>query len=297
MGKKVQAKKIKKLIRALTLPSRPALMLEVRKVMNQFAPDPNVVARVISRDMALSAAVLYAANSTLPGWKQRVSSIRQAVVLLGLDEVKKLVSALFLQTALVGKTSLEQQLRRQSVTTARAAAFIASQVGRVGRQFINGYLPHVAPDEAYMVALFHSCGILMLIQIFPDYPDVYAAAMEDGEERLADLELDHYGFNHCQIGFLLMEKWNFPKFYARVLRCHHKSGHFSSKGRPVSERHEMSLQGVLALARWLAGEATDEEWRANRPVLMELFGLDASVLNQWMESFGKSSDYGVGDGS
>src|SRR4030095_2889774 len=92
---------LKERIRACTtLPSLPAAAMSVLQLTENDSTGMDELAKIISVDAALSARILRAINSSFYGLNQKVTSINQAVVLLGLHAVKTLVLGFSLVTNL-----------------------------------------------------------------------------------------------------------------------------------------------------------------------------------------------------
>src|ERR1700712_3187647 len=83
-----------------TLPSLPAIAIEVLELAQRDEVDIAEIARTISRDAALSVKILRTVNSSFYGRSQSVSNLSQALVILGLQSVKTLVLGFSLVTNL-----------------------------------------------------------------------------------------------------------------------------------------------------------------------------------------------------
>src|SRR6185295_13422681 len=84
-----------------TLPSLPTIAMEVLDLAQREEVDIAEIARIISKDPALSGKILRTVNSSFYGRSQSVSQISQALVILGLQSVKTLI----LGFSLVGNLS------------------------------------------------------------------------------------------------------------------------------------------------------------------------------------------------
>ncbi|KWT78811.1 HDOD domain-containing protein [Candidatus Magnetominusculus xianensis] len=162
-------RRAERLLENLSMPSRPDVLLDAVRTQAGFAPDPLAVTAVILKDMALSAAVLHAANTQLNGWKRKLISIEGAVALLGLERVRAIVAEQFLSATLVSQEGPLQMVRLRGVEAGRVAARLARELPKAAPHCLNGYLPPVAPDEAYAAGLLHDCGLVAMMRGFPDY--------------------------------------------------------------------------------------------------------------------------------
>src|SRR5215510_10859356 len=83
-----------------TLPSLPSIAVQVLELAQKADVDMSEIARLISRDPALSTKILRTVNSSFYGRSQAVSTISHALVILGLQSVKTLVLGISLVSSL-----------------------------------------------------------------------------------------------------------------------------------------------------------------------------------------------------
>ena len=122
---------IKKIRACPTLPSMPAIAMQVLELAQKDHVDIAEIARVICKDPALSSKILRTVNSSFYGRANTISTISHALVLLGLQAVKTLV----LGFSLVGNLSKAKSKGfkhvsywRRSVYAATAARMLASKL-------------------------------------------------------------------------------------------------------------------------------------------------------------------------
>ena len=78
-------------IQSTPLPKMPEAVLQFQTEMNKAEPNIDLIAQIISTDIALSGNVLKLVNSASYGMSTKISSIRQAVVILGLSTMKNVI--------------------------------------------------------------------------------------------------------------------------------------------------------------------------------------------------------------
>ncbi|MBN1570898.1 MAG: GGDEF domain-containing protein [Acidobacteria bacterium] len=184
-----------------TLPSIPAVVLEVLDLCQDDDVGIAQVSKVLSRDPALSAKVLKVANSPWYGVRSQITTLERAVTILGINATLSLALSFSLVRGLRGsdKAGLDHQAYwRRCVTTAAS-----SQV--IGRWTNAG-----SYDELFLGGLLQDIGILALNEAIPqDYGRLIAAANGD-HLLLAALEKQEFGSDHAEIGAWLLERWNLP---------------------------------------------------------------------------------------
>lgn len=193
------------------LPALPTIVLELIRTFDQPDVDVARLAETISHDQALAARTLRVANSSFYGLASKVKTINQAIMVLGFDTVRSLVSAGAIVHALPGAGGLHldlSQFWRHSMATAVCARNIARRT-------------RLNQDYAFLSGLLHDIGRLVLATRFPEQ---YAAAMDWRDRHDAwqvDAEQQVLGIDHQQVGLMLAEAWKFPVLIQRAIGNHH----------------------------------------------------------------------------
>lgn len=197
------------------LPAVPEVVSQAIKLTD----DPNVsmssVADLIQRDPALSAKILRVSNSPYYGMRQYVGTLKLALVVLGVREVRNIVLGICVFDSLRDKNGdvlLANGLWKHSFMVAA----IAKALGARMNLSIQG--------EAFISGLLHDIGKLVLIrQLGVEYARVYGKN-PDGGEPLRAAEQDAFGFTHAAAAAALGIKWNFPVTLTDAIHLHHPSG-------------------------------------------------------------------------
>src|SRR5579862_7728930 len=135
------------------LPSLPAIAIQVLELAKKSDVDIAEIARIISRDPALSGKILKTVNSSFYQRSQHVSTISHALAILGLQSVKTLVLGFSLVSNLTrNKSKGFKHLTywKRSVFSATAARTIAAKANLVQQ------------EEAFLAALLMDIGMLVL---------------------------------------------------------------------------------------------------------------------------------------
>ena len=72
------------------LKTLPVIAIRIQEVATDAGASANQLAEVVAQDQATSAKVLSLANSAFYGFSRKISTIRQAVVVLGFDTIRSL---------------------------------------------------------------------------------------------------------------------------------------------------------------------------------------------------------------
>jgi putative nucleotidyltransferase with HDIG domain len=193
------------------LPPLPSIVLDLISSFEREDVDVGLLAEKISRDQALSAKMLRLANSSFYGLPSKVSTVNQAIVVLGFDSARALAVASNViesfEDAKAGEIDVAE-FWRHSI----AAALCARGLARHAK---------LAQDHAFIAGLLHDVGRLVLASGFPEH---YAMVVEHCAREgttLSEAELRVLGVDHQRVGQLLAEAWKFPMAIQRAIGQHH----------------------------------------------------------------------------
>jgi EAL and modified HD-GYP domain-containing signal transduction protein len=124
-----------------TLSASQSRLLELFGALSATDLDLPRVVSLISADPALSLRVLQATNSAQAGLRRRVSSLHEAVTLLGVNRIRQWVSLMVLTDA----TGMDQETLTRLVTRARLCHTVTEWLGGPGDSgFMAGLVAGVA---------------------------------------------------------------------------------------------------------------------------------------------------------
>src|SRR4051812_12481911 len=172
-----------------SLPSLPTIAMQVLDLAQKADVDITEIARIISKDPALSTKILRTVNSSFYARTQNVSTISHALVILGLQSVKTLVLGFSLVTNLTKSKSKgfkHLSYWKRSIFAATAARTIAAKIGVVQQ------------EEAFLAALLKDIGMLVLDQVLgEEYGEIHARITSHAE--LAPAEQAALGMTHADV--------------------------------------------------------------------------------------------------
>jgi diguanylate cyclase (GGDEF)-like protein len=226
--------------RLLESPAAPDLPEAVRRTLGLLR-DQNAslqdLDEAIQLDPGLTTAVLELVNSEVYGLSRAVDSLREAVLVLGLDAVTCVALALALVRALRSDDDhgLRDEIWRTSLMTGLSARRLATETG--------GW----EPEEAFLAGLIADCGALVLFETVEEYPALMERFRE-GEGDLLDLESSALETDHTKLGGLLLERWGFPKPIPDLIEAHHDPS-------PLPQGSLEELRARILTAAWLYSRA------------------------------------------
>ncbi len=255
---------------SLALPPMPQSLQQIRAEQAKADPDVDRIIAIIAADVGLASEVLKTINSPAFRRARPLSSVPNAVMLLGLGNVMSIVAAVALrQTMNCGDNKLKLD---RFWDTASDVAFAAAAFARE--------LSGVSPDAAYTLGLFHDCGIPILMCRHGDYLETLKAAGRDS--ALTALEQARYGLNHAQVGQLVCRAWHLPTEIGTAILHHHDFPALVARNEQVDEV-VVSLVGLLKMAEHASNvlrgvafrnSADDYEWEEVEPLVLGHFDLN-----------------------
>jgi putative nucleotidyltransferase with HDIG domain len=187
---------------AFGLPALPEIARDLLASFEQDTPRPAEVAEKMARDPALAARVLAVANSPFYGMAQRIGSVHEACMVLGLHQVRALALAASL---VAGSAPALRPLWRHAVQTAlRARALV----------------PRAQRDAAFVAGLLHDVGRLV-IQVGGDRAAEVAAWQTRETVDFCAAERAVLGCDHAAIGASAARTWRLPEDIVAAIRDHH----------------------------------------------------------------------------
>jgi HD-like signal output (HDOD) protein len=196
--------------RNVTIPPCPSILTKLLRETRSDEPDFRRVGQLIGGDVALAAAVVNTANSPYYGLRAKVSSVQQALTLLGLNAVAQRVTGLLLQQAFSSAAGPGmERYWKASMATALIAGLVSRETGRGASEICHTY------------ALFQNCGMPVMLQKFPIYADIFDGAALAYGDPVLEIEEERYATNHAKIGAQLAQSWHLSEPMCLAIRHHH----------------------------------------------------------------------------
>jgi len=209
-------------------PMLPSVALEIHDLSCRPDIDTEKLVVVLEHDPMLAAHVLRVANSAIFRGRDAETSLRSAVLRLGLKNLGEVVFEIALHMRVFRSaeySDMMEQLRRHSTASGNLCRMLASRVGQ-------------DPEHAFLCGLLHDIGIAGILIVL-------------GERRKSEPALDPVvlsevvGQIHEDVSGMLVRNWKLPEEVAEVVAHHH--GRAAVTTAPV-------LSAVVAIADALASK-------------------------------------------
>lgn len=243
------------IVRAIdALPVLPAAAFRVMQV----AQDPNAsasdLALVVSTEPGLSARILRVANSPAYRRSRQVTSVREALVVLGFVQARNIAVTTAIATA-YAPDSLNALFRidrfwRHSIAVAFQASELAAQSRRMD------------VPTAFTAGILHDMGRLAMFHADPAAVDQAVVDCMRYDQPLHEVERDTLGYDHAEVGGLLAERWNLPPEVRDAIARHHgDAGPELNLASAIAAADEQCIACGILPGYVLPG-ATHEPWSA-----------------------------------
>lgn len=253
-------------ILALTkhVPPFPKVAQRVMDLLSKDDVNAAQLAEVIQYDQAITANVLKMCNTSYFGLPRKVTSLDDALVVLGHDTLKDIIIASSSAKFYTGKVGAGYQLVQGEMWNHSVA------VGIMSRLLVR-YIQDVDPGGAFTCGLLHDIGKRFLSAFVADEFKAIMGKVDGESCSFVEAEKEILGMDHAELGGAILEKWEFDQDLVDAVRYHH---HPDALGRaPLTALIALSNSLVVSMG---IGVGAD--------------GLAAEVQGEGLEKIGVSPE-------
>lgn len=264
--------------RARNLPRVSTAGLKLVELLDDSENNSSEAIDLIRSDPLLTAKLLQVCNSSELGLAEKVSSVDQAVLLLGYNQVLSMVLSLAFGGAITGALpcyGIETNgLWRHSFMTATAAETAVNRSLYIG----------VDASVAFTAGLLHDIGKLVMAEALSGQAHS-AIHKHSAGEGLSSIEAERevLGTDHAEVGACLLHIWRLPDWIVEAIAHHHK---------PALEPSPQ-LSAITHLVNRIAHLAEAEPdseayaFKSNERIV-QVFELNIREQDEWLETVRKS---------
>ena len=209
----INSEQVKNLIAKIDdLPTLPNVITKIMEILENPKSTARDIDNVIKTDQTLTAKTLKMVNSAYYGFPRRITTVTDAVVILGFNTVRSLaLSATVCKMFLGGSKDFDREaLWEHSIAVAFASRIIAKRVR------------YSDEEEAFVAGLLHDVAKIVEDQYF--HEEFMKAVTKSKNELISLLECERQelGMDHSLIGRRVADKWNLPLKITKVIGYHHQ---------------------------------------------------------------------------
>lgn len=204
-------KKIEDIIsKTFDIPSHSQIVFKVLNLLKDEYVSIDEIESFISYDEGFTARFLRIANSPFYGLIRKVKTLKDSLLLIGLNTAKSLILATSSRYLYKNFGPFEQKLYEHSLAVGLCASLLSN------------YTNSVKPEEALASGILHDIGKIFLNNAMPEtYQKIYEKIHET-DKTIIELEIENFGINHCEVGTYIAEKWNYPDEIKITIQYHHE---------------------------------------------------------------------------
>jgi HD-like signal output (HDOD) protein len=184
-------------------PALPRLYLQITEALEREDSTLDSIATLVSREPAVSAKLLQMVNSPIIGRQQRVTSLREATHVMGLNRLRSLVLANSLFGQFDGSKCASFSAEQFEARSIRMATWSA------GIAMAETFDKRMA-ELAFSAGLLHQFGVLLFAANLPEAYDQVLRIAQQQRIGIARVERETYGITHAELGGFILGSWGIP---------------------------------------------------------------------------------------
>jgi putative nucleotidyltransferase with HDIG domain len=193
-------------------PGMPTTAAKLLPLLESSDSTASEIESILKYDPGLTANILKLTNSAYFGIPTRVSSVKQAIVLLGWKRLLQVVTTIcvspLMKKTVPGYDLPGGELWRHSIAVSVAAEILVKALR----------IPDA--DEVFTAALLHDVGKLILGGfVKEDLKEIETMVMKGITLDVAESMV--LGTNHAEVGGKILDKWSFPSELVSAVQWHH----------------------------------------------------------------------------
>ena len=255
-------------LNGILIPPCPATLTSIMREAKRPTAEMSKLAQLISQDAGVVGPLLKLANSPFIGLRSKVTSVLQAVSVLGIQNTLNLVQNIALRQSLGGSSQSFDKFWERSSLTATIAEKMAAK------------FPNISKDDAYIAALFHDCGIPVLMMKFPEYRETVIKLGQQGKP-ICEVENEVFSTSHAVVGNMLTRSWMLPANVCKAILHHHDPSIFAASEN-VGE-NVLDLTGIIHMAECVTDEhlhVREKEWPQYEQHVLKHFELSEQEFSE-----------------
>jgi putative nucleotidyltransferase with HDIG domain len=199
-----------------SLPPLPDIFLKIEALASNPNATVSDYGEILELDPGITARILRMSNSTLYAFKRKINSVKDAVALMGTQEILSLVRLACITGNIRMSPEVESHIR--DIWTHSSLCAISA---RHLYQHLSIFREKGLDEELFIAGIIHDIGKIVIAKVFPDTFLEYVREKDASALWNLSDEKTVMGINHCEAGMRLAEHWKLPKQFAEVIAYHH----------------------------------------------------------------------------
>ncbi len=254
---------LEEILSTAQLPALPQSAIRLLELSQDASNGPSEFAVPIEADAGLLGQVLRFVNSSYFGFTREISSVKQALALVGVRTIKNfaLWSAVFslVPDPKFGPFDLKK-LWQDSLRRAVFARILGKSIS----------LPNA--EDLFAAALLQDMAIPLLLKELPEQYESLIERRGTEQLRLSHLEREVFGWDHAEAAAALVRNWRLPEEFAVLIERHPNLNELLNCDPPAQDAACVALASLLPSCR-------DESWQERDEFIAGLERLASAALS------------------
>ena len=260
-------------VKDIVIPPCPQLLVQLQDELAQADPSPQRVAAIAGGDVAMTAALIKIANSSLYARREPVKSVAQAIAMLGVKPTATILTGFLLRHSIHIDPTLIEHFWESSTRRSLAMAHIARQMYGVD------------VEVAKTCGLFFHVGIPVLLQGVRGYSGTMVEALARQDRSFIQTENAVHRTDHAVVGAIVAKTWRLPLVIAHAVRLHHDFAVLSDEHIALPVRQ---LVAIAAIADHLVaqheGAKDQREWDRSGGDCLAFLQIRPEEVESWIDA-------------
>ena len=198
--------------KVLKVAALPAVAIKFNEAIKDPLTSNQDLENIVSEDSALASKVLMIANSALFNFPSKINTISKAVTIIGHKQLSQIILSCSIVSVFkdIPQDVIDMDLFwRHSIAVATTSRILSA-------------FRHEQNIEKYFTAgLLHDIGKLIIFAEAPKQALEVVNKRNETNELIHHVEKSVLGFDHAQLGAMLLKKWKLPDDIVLAVNYHH----------------------------------------------------------------------------
>jgi len=192
--------------------SLPAAFYRINEAVENPESSFAEIAQIIGKDSALSARLLKIVNSPFYGYDTQIETITHAITIIGMAQLRDLVLATMVVDRFQGLAN--KNLDMKSFWLHNIACGLMARI-------IATFCHERGVERYYVLGLIHDIGRLLMFLSIPEKMNKALHKAQLEERLLYVVEKEMFGYDHSDVGRLLIQSWQLPDVFQLAVQHSH----------------------------------------------------------------------------
>jgi HD-like signal output (HDOD) protein len=257
------------------LSSLPAVYTKINEAVNNPRSSMQDISTIISDDPGLTSRLLQLVNSAFYGFPSKIETVSRALFIVGTQQIRDLALATSIMSLFKGIP--ESLVNMESFWRHSVACGVAAKILATYRRC------EMNVERFFAAGIIHDIGRLVIYKKIPETAQEMIQRCKTNKELLYIVEKEVMGFNHSNVGRVLVKYWNLPPSLEDVVAYHHSPK--DAKRYPI-ETSVVHMADIIVHAMQYGNSGEMYVPPLDKKAL-ELVGVPSSVLSPALDQLEK----------